>query len=190
MKYILMLFSIIILRCCWGPTGFQIMTQQQDNDTILKELSGNYKINTLEGEDVSSYKLGITFNDTTKQVSGFSGCNRFFGSYILEYNSLKFNSLGSTKMMCRGEANTIEANFFKALEKASLVIFKKDEILLYNENSFLLSATKEATYSSLKLEYKALSRGIYKHIIINEETISTVNKRDEKPIIESCNQEE
>ena len=55
MKYFLMVFSMMVLRCCWGPTDYQFMLQEQyHDDTILKELNGNYNINELNGENVSS----------------------------------------------------------------------------------------------------------------------------------------
>ena len=103
----LMILSMIILRCCWGPTDYQLMLANQNDDTILKEFNGTYQINTLNYADVSSYNLSIAFDDDTKKVSGFSGCNRFFGSYTLNNDVLKFENLGTTKMLCSDEANKI-----------------------------------------------------------------------------------
>lgn len=181
-----MIFSMIILRCCWGPTDYQIMSDLQSRDLTLKELNGNYNINELNSKDVSSFNLNITFNDSTKQVSGFSGCNRFFGSYTIDNNKLNFSNLGSTRMFCDEASNHIEQDLLKAFNKANLVLFRKDGFSFFNNKKLLLIATKEILNDDLNIEYTASSRGTYKQIIINKKTISTVTKRGGKPIIKNC----
>lgn len=42
----------------------------------------------------------------------------------------------------------------------------------------------------LILEYIASSRGLYKNIILNQKTVSIVNKRDAKPKIKECNDQD
>lgn len=190
MKYFLALFSMTILRCCWGPTDYQLIQIQQNDDTILKTLNGSYQISTLKSEDVSNYNLNIIFNDSTKQVSGFSGCNRFFGSYIIDNNTLKFSDLGSTKMLCNESSNLIEQKLLKALSKANLVLFRKGGISFFNKKKLLLIASKNIINDNLSIEYTASSRGTYKQIIINKKTISTATKRGEKPVSKNCNTED
>lgn len=190
MKYCLMLFSIIILRCCWGPTDYQLIQIQQNDDTILKVLDGTYQINTLNGEDITSNKLTIIFNDSTKQVSGFSGCNRFFGSYTLNNLSLKFGTLGSTKMLCNEYANKIETTLFKAIKKANLILFTENGFSIYDKKRLILSASKEIPYESLKIEYSAISMNGYKQIIMSKETVSKLVKRGSQPTIKVCKKED
>jgi len=181
-----MVFSMIVLRCCWGPPDYQLMLQEQyHDDTVLKELKGSYQINTLKGEDVSSFNLNMTFNDSTKQVSGFSGCNRFFGSYTIENNALKFSGLGTTRMFCTKDKNTVEDKLLKAFGKANLILFTKQGFSIYNKKKLLLSASKEIEKTS-SIEYSASSRGTYIQIIINKKAISTVSKRDGKPLRKKC----
>ncbi len=187
-----MVFSIIVLRCCWGPTDYQLIQMQQNDDTILKVLDGTYKINILNGEDVSSNKLTITFNDSTKQVSGFSGCNRFFVSYTLNNLSLKFGELSTTKMLCGEDANKLENILLKAIGKANLVLFTENGFGLsfYNKKKLILSASKEVSYDSLKIEYSSISMGGYMQIVINKEIVSKLLKRGSKPIIKVCKEED
>ncbi len=186
MKCFLMFFSIIVLRCCWGPTDYQFIQMQQNDNTILKVLDGTYRINTLNGEDVSSNKLYITFNDNTKQVSGFSGCNWFFGSYTLNNLSLKFGELGTTKMLCNEDANKLEIILLKAIGKANLVLFTENGFSFYDKKKLILSASKDMSYDSLKIEYSSISMGGYMQIIINKETVSKIVKRGSKPIVKVC----
>ncbi|MGC1204377.1 MAG: META domain-containing protein [Flavobacteriaceae bacterium] len=190
MKYFLMFFSIIVLRCCWGSTDYQLIQIQQNDDTILKVLDGTYEINILNGEDVSSNKLTIIFNDSTKQVSGFSGCNRFFGSYTLNNFSLKFSALGATKMLCQEDANKIETNLFKAIGKANLVLFTKNGFSFYNKKKLILSASEEMSYDSLKIEYSTTSMNAYRQIILSKETVSKLQKRGSKPTTKVCQKED
>ncbi len=188
MKSFLIIFSMVVLRCCWGPTDFQLMLDQQNDDTILKELNGTYQINTLGYDDVSSYNLNITFDDNTKKVSGFSGCNQFFGSYSIKENALTFGALGSTKMMCQDEKDEIETKLLKAFKKANLILFSEGGFSLYNKKKLLLSSIKENTNQSVSFEYTAQSRGPYKCIIINKKTISIVSKREGKPNTKTCSE--
>lgn len=189
MKSILMIFSLVILRCCWGPTEYQLMTDMQNDDTILKELDGKYNIKHLKYEDVSDYNLNITFNESSKQVSGFSGCNRFFGPYSLNNNTLNFGEIGSTKMLCDENANEIEVKLFKVFKKANSILFSRNGFSLYNKKKFLLSAIKEPLNEPISIEYSSSSMGGFKKIIINKKTISVSGKKSSNPKTEVCKKE-
>lgn len=180
---------MIVLRCCWGPTDYQLISDLQNDETILKELNGTYTINTLNGEDVSSFNLNIYFNDSTKQVSGFSGCNRFFGAYTIDNNTLNFSDLGTTRMFCSEEKNHLENNLLTAYGKANVIFFTKNGFSIYNKKKLLLTASKDIE-EVFNIEYIASSRGSYKQIIINNKTISTITKRGGKPVIKNCNTED
>lgn len=181
---------MMVLRCCWGPTDYQFMLQEQyHDDTILKELNGNYNINELNGENVSSFNLNITFKDSTKQVSGFSGCNRFFGSFKLNKVFLEFSDLGLTKILCAKDKNNVEDKLLKAFKKANVILFTKNGFSIYNKKKILLTASKEIEEVS-NIEYVASSRGTYKQIIINKKNISTVTKRGGKPTNKNCSTED
>jgi heat shock protein HslJ len=48
-------------------------------------------------------------------VTGFSGCNRMFGRYALDGETLKFDAMGGTKMACTDAARTDLENRFLAM---------------------------------------------------------------------------
>jgi len=48
-------------------------------------------------------------------VSGVSGCNRYFGSYVQTGAGLGFSGLGSTKMMCESDRMAVEFAIQQAL---------------------------------------------------------------------------
>jgi heat shock protein HslJ len=161
----------------------QTMQSLENNAETLMELNGTFHINSLNSKDVSSFKLNISFNDSTKQASGFSGCNPFFGSYSLENSSLKFGSLGSTRMLCENEANQIETELLKVLEKADSFSIKNGILQLLSVDNIIIEAYKEkAQDKSISIEYTASSRGSYQQIIINETEISKSKKRGKNPL--------
>lgn len=49
------------------------------------------------------------------KVSGFSGCNRFFGGVVAEGDSFRFTRQGMTRMACMGKADDLETKFIAAL---------------------------------------------------------------------------
>ena len=59
----------------------------------------------------------LRFDEAKKQVTGFAGCNNFFGGYALDGSSLKFGPVGSTRMACPDLQMSLETEFLKALEK-------------------------------------------------------------------------
>jgi heat shock protein HslJ len=50
------------------------------------------------------------------KLSGSGGCNRLFGSYDLNGNSLEFHSVAATQMACPGNAMDNEARLFEVLK--------------------------------------------------------------------------
>ncbi|GGD22884.1 hypothetical protein GCM10011368_26200 [Hyunsoonleella pacifica] len=151
------------------------MQQLQNDDTILKTLNGTYNINTLNQIEVSDFKLTVSFDNNTKKVSGFSGCNRFFGTYTLNENTLKFSPLASTKMLCPEDKNNMETELLKTFNEADKVFFYKNGFTLFNKKKTLLSASK--VDKKISFEYTATSRGSYKQINIKKDTILLSKKR-------------
>lgn len=51
-------------------------------------------------------------------VTGFAGCNRLMGRYVLAGDRLKFDQLGGTKMFCDGRME-LEGKFLGALAQVA-----------------------------------------------------------------------
>ncbi len=58
----------------------------------------------------------ISLNFQEDQISGSSGCNRYFASYTLEDEQLKFGVAGRTQMACPEEIMKQEDQFLSALQ--------------------------------------------------------------------------
>jgi len=107
---------------------------QAMGDWQLTDIDGIPEANTSSPGDTSVY---IAFNEN--QVAyGFSGCNRFRGSYELtSASALTFGPLASTKMACPqppGERN-IETEFHALLQSANRFILAGDQLLIFSEPS-------------------------------------------------------
>jgi len=81
------------------------------------------KINTLES-------ISLLFTDTTKQVNGSDGCNRFFATYALEENVLVIKMSGGTKKYCGKESSIDEQYFWSFLQSKPLYKIHKGKLIL------------------------------------------------------------
>jgi heat shock protein HslJ len=132
MKLMLILFSLIALKTCSD------LNETEENNQ--GNIEGSFLITKVLESNVTDYKLTIDFNDETKQVSGFSGCNRFFGSYALNENILTIGPLASTKMFCQGETNTIEAKLLDELSNVNSFSINGSTLILKTDNNELVTA--------------------------------------------------
>ncbi len=79
-----------------------------------------WKLESLEGKDYSSFKrdgneVGFTMFADNKRITGYAGCNNFFGTYKVEPgNRIHFSEIGATKMMCP-DSDFNENDFLKIL---------------------------------------------------------------------------
>lgn len=64
------------------------------------------------------------------KVTGFGGCNRFFGGYVQSGERLSFSALGSTRMACPGNAMAVESSFFDMLSKVAAAKIEGGKLLL------------------------------------------------------------
>ncbi|MDD3004543.1 META domain-containing protein [Flavobacterium sp.] len=105
------LFTLLMTSC--KPTEIK-----NTNDITGKQ----WQLKTLNGKEIT-YKEDeqtVYFILTAKEnnINGFSGCNRFFGSYTLEEgNRIRFSKLGSTMMACLDEYFN-EREFLDIFDKA------------------------------------------------------------------------
>ncbi len=107
MKFHLLTFVLaaFVLNSC-GPT--KTTTDMDAMDLALTKIPPGtfWKLQTLEGKDFSNFQtngkdIGFTFNDGENKITGFAGCNNFFGAYEVKLgNQIRFTAVGSTRMAC------------------------------------------------------------------------------------------
>lgn len=83
----------------------------------------------------------LQFDKEKMSVAGSGGCNRLFGSYKIENQSLSFGAIGMTKMACAGEKNQIERDFSQALGKVNRFELSGDTLSFFAGETLLLKFT-------------------------------------------------
>ncbi|AJC87451.1 META domain-containing protein [Campylobacter insulaenigrae] len=79
-------------------------------------------------------QANISFDDKDKRVFGISACNRFFGTYTDEENTIKIDSnLASTKMLCDNDTMDFEDNFLKNFNGEFKISSDDTSIILDNK---------------------------------------------------------
>ena len=83
-------------------------------------------------DDVEGAGADITL-DSNGTVFGRGGCNRFFGKYHLEEESIRIGPLASTRMYCE-RTMAVEIAFFKALGAVRKVRSEQDTMEMRSED--------------------------------------------------------
>ena len=181
MKLILIFLSLFAVKTCDNTQNYM--------DAQNTTLSGVYQINYIADLNLSDLNLTIAYDDETKQVSGFSGCNRFSGTYTIKKNSLKMGPLASTRMFCDDSKSNIETKLLEILSKVDTFKTNGDTLSLSSNKNILIKAVNtEQEEESISFEYSAHSRGTFKHIIISKKQCSIQNYRGDTPLVEKSNQ--
>ncbi|MEA2111027.1 MAG: META domain-containing protein [Campylobacterota bacterium] len=72
------------------------------------------------------------------QLNGFTGCNRFFGSYTTQDNNINFSGVGMTRMMCQ-ETMELERSFSKVIQEATHFKIQGEKLQLFNNTKLIAS---------------------------------------------------
>ena len=183
-KTITLILSLIVLESCGtSQTKSNVSEYSTMKDNLV--LSGNYSITTLNEKSLAM-DLSIEFDAETNKVSGFSGCNRFFGNFKTEGNTISLNQLASTKKLCRDENNAVESKMMAALDRVNTFEFKDEQLLLKNDGQVLIVSAEENSEekkrSDIILTYEANTRGFYEKIWVKHGQLSFTNDRLAKAV--------
>jgi len=182
MKILIILSVLISLNACRNS---KTMAAKETN---LMTLNGTYHVKILNNNEVSSNNITINFNKEKNIISGFSGCNRFTGTYSLENGLLKVGPLSSTKMFCQ-DTHQIETEMQQALSNANDILIEDGILKLLSDKKIILIASKEEDNKSVSFNYSAISRGRFLDITINDSVVSISKDRDSKPILKAITSE-
>jgi len=88
----------------------------------------------------ANIKPEATLKFDSKKASGFSGCNRYFSKYSTNQNSVSFQNIGSTKMLCSNQSSiNMESQLLTSLHAAkSFYINSKKQLLIQSSSGSLL----------------------------------------------------
>ncbi|WP_431132785.1 META domain-containing protein [Psychroserpens mesophilus] len=186
MKHLAILISLIILKSCGSSqdvASASNSTHMITNETIF----GTYTLEQIEATNVTSYELTLEFDSKTNKVSGFAGCNRFFGTYSTNENLISFSELGATRKMCQNEANAVEGTMFKVLAKINAFDISNGTLSLKNDDTVLIIAnknmmSKERQKEHMNITYRASTRGFFETIWIKGNVLKYTKDRDLKDV--------
>ena len=86
----------------------------------------------------------LLFDGQTVRVSGFTGCNRLSGGYLLAGGSLEFLGVATTRMACSEAGATVEMLFMQQLEAVARWRRRGQDLELLNANGRVLMRLEEA----------------------------------------------
>jgi heat shock protein HslJ len=97
--------------------------------------NATWRATVLPGQTLPAEKgrNAVTVNFEAGRVHGFSGCNQFTGSYIVEGEKLVLNKLGSTMMACPEPAMSVENLFRKSFSGTFHISVAENDLTLTPE---------------------------------------------------------
>lgn len=81
-------------------------------------------------------ELHMILTGDGSKVRGFSGCNRFMGSYKQDHSQIQFGPLAGTMMACM-EGMEQEHNFLRTLESSERFTISGEKLTLYDADNKL-----------------------------------------------------
>lgn len=102
-----------------------------DAPPLSKSLAGSqWQLHSMEGQTLSAVNPpDIQFD--SERVSGFSGCNRYFGNYTGSNDGVfSVGAIGATKMACMGERDQVEQRYLRLLQQAKIYAVTRDRLHL------------------------------------------------------------
>lgn len=127
--------EILVSRVGTTPSGAAAPTPEVSlTDTYWKltEIEGQPAVLGADGRE-----LHMVLTSDGSQVRGFSGCNRFTGSYERNESQLQFRPLASTRMACV-EGMEQEQQFLELLTKTARFTISGDSLALYSGDEQLI----------------------------------------------------
>lgn len=138
MKILISLFALLLISVSCNSTKETMVSSIKNSES----LSGTYTISLLGDDNSISEALSITFEVATNKVSGFAGCNNFFGTYSLDDKKLTLENLASTKKFCQDEVNSVENELLTVLNTVNTLVISDNGISLLEDETVLLKAIK------------------------------------------------
>ncbi|MGF6923012.1 META domain-containing protein [Paraburkholderia sp. 40] len=99
----------------FNPAAAQLLDDTSWVLSSWKNADGTAR--AVPSEDQKPLTLTLSTEGGRRHASGFSGCNRFMGSYMLKDGKLSFGSLAGTRTACVSPGGDIEKPFLDALER-------------------------------------------------------------------------
>lgn len=112
-QLILVLLALAIVSAC------SMETRHSQHNPSPALASSQWRLVSLNNAAVTNTARPLTLGFEAGKLSGFSGCNRFFGNYTSSRDGVfSAGPIGATKMACGGEQDLLEQQYLNRLAQA------------------------------------------------------------------------
>ena len=164
MKYTISIILTALLVSC--GTGNKV--NEADKNSIHKK----WELSIIDGEQIAGIlPLYIELTEDNK-VSGFIGCNRLTGTYTIENKSqIKFNKLGTTRMVCPEMEMALESQVLEVLNTVDNFTIDNGKLMLNIGRRAPLATFYEMSDNEIVNKYWKLKKldGNAVHMAANQE---------------------
>ncbi|MGR5063801.1 META domain-containing protein [Photobacterium sp. DNB22_13_2] len=135
----------ILVPLLFALTGCDTNSEQGFS---AKNLQQSWVLTKVDGKEITITEPrtvpGMAV-DADLKVSGFGGCNRFFGQIELaDSNRIRLTGMGSTKMACiQDDQATVEAIMTQSLQEWNNAALENDTLTLTSEQHILTFTPEE-----------------------------------------------
>ncbi|WP_456382925.1 META domain-containing protein [Hydrogenimonas sp.] len=113
----------------------------QNHEPCQKQLVGTgWRLVMIDNDPIELKRPATIRFESEGKISGFSGCNSYFGKVTLDGTSITFGPIGSTRKYCMGKAGDVEKRLFALFkgtkwwnfdEERNLQIFDDEHRLIF-----------------------------------------------------------
>lgn len=137
-----LLLSIVTLVFVSGCSTQSATTEISPNETISNLYIHEWRLVSLSGKKAakgeSGHQLSLMFDNEFNKVSGYAGCNRFFGTFTIEQNNIQVSSLGMTRKFC-AKKSELEASYTRALQQATQYVIEDNNLVLSDKQNKVIA---------------------------------------------------
>ncbi|MFN2145924.1 MAG: DUF4377 domain-containing protein [Anaerolineales bacterium] len=128
-----------------GSSIRYVLVEEVSKREVLMEQSGNleageWKLFSMGSQEnqrpfVTGKEATFSYDPETGQVSGTTGCNRYFGDVQVdnEQHTLTFGPLATTRMACRGDLNQQQQDFLEIMDRVTSFAVESGRLVLFTE---------------------------------------------------------
>ncbi|TXH66844.1 MAG: META domain-containing protein [Thiothrix sp.] len=130
--FIVLMALAIVSACSMG-------LKANDSTTQAPLDKNTWQLTAIEGKAIPPEAAAPTLKFENGRLTGFTGCNRLFASYVASSTgSLALSALGTTKMACMGTGGDLERAVLKALQEVDLYALMPGQLNLLDANHKVL----------------------------------------------------
>ncbi|HKX83258.1 MAG TPA: META domain-containing protein [Pyrinomonadaceae bacterium] len=100
-----------------------------------------WRVTEVNGVRITSSKPFVELNNNRNRFTGNAGCNQMFGGVSVIGRQIRFTNIGTTRMVCSGQANRIEQEIVNTLPRVTRYNQIGDRLEFYRRNQLVMRLT-------------------------------------------------